>query len=191
MLARRLATYEDLLALPEGTRAELLAGELVTQPGPVSDHRFAQSGLDHFIGGPFQFGRGGSDGWWILVEMDVRSTPHDVTCPDLSGWRRARLPSPRGMRPIEVVPDWTCEVLSPSNARRDRTYKADLYASRGVGHFWIVDPVERVLEAYALEAGRWSRLGAYDETATVRIPPFAAVELDVGRLFFPLEAAVR
>lgn len=184
--ATRLRTYEDLEALPEDVRAEILGGEIVVQPSPVFDHGFIQAGLSHFIGGPFGFGGGGGEGgWWIVVETDVRFSPHDVTRPDLAGWRRARLPSPWGRRPIEVVPDWVCEVLSPTTAQRDRVYKQQLYARHGVPHYWLIDPAVRTLEAYVLAGEQWVVAGTYDHTAVARIAPFEAIELSLARLFPP------
>ena len=183
--ARKLKTYEDLLDLPEGVHAELHAGELVTQPGGLPDHSRVQRSMSRFIGGPFDDDSDGPTGWWILLEIDVRFTRHDVTRPDLAGWRRARLPSPSGVRPVDVVPDWICEVLSPSNARHDRVFKTQLYARHGVPYYWLVDPAERTLEAYVLKDSQWLVAGTWDDTAVARVPPFEAVELPVGRLFFP------
>ncbi|MDC0717271.1 Uma2 family endonuclease [Nannocystis bainbridge] len=183
--ARKLKTYEDLLAIPEEVRAELLAGEIIAQPGGLSDHSRVQRSMSRFIGGPFDDDTDGPDGWWIFLEMDVRFTRHDVTRPDLVGWRRSRLPAPAGMRPIDVVPDWICEVLSPSNARHDRVFKARLYAEHGVPYYWLIDPAERTLEAYVLRDSQWLRAGAWDDTEVARVPPFEAIELPVGRLFFP------
>lgn len=188
--ARSLATYRDLLALPEDQRAEVLAGALELLPAPRPAHSKTQGALRRFVGGPFDDddGFGGPGGWWIFVEVDVELTPHDVVRPDLSGWRRPRLPSP-DHRPIAVVPDWTCEILSPSSASRDRVQKRRLYAEHGVHHYWLLDPETRTLEALELRDGRWSEVGVYDETATVRVAPFEAIELAVGRLFLPREAS--
>ena len=88
-------------------------------------------------------------------------------------------------RPIQVVPDWVCEVLSESNEAHDRVTKRSLYAKHGVAHYWIVDPAALTLEALTLEAGRWVDAGSFDETSAARIKPFDAVELPVGRLFLP------
>nr|WP_276598876.1 Uma2 family endonuclease [Nannocystis sp. SCPEA4] len=174
-----------MLDLPEDVHAELCAGELVTQPSGLPEHGHVQLGMGRFIKGPFGDDTDGPGGWWILQEIDVRFTRHDVTRPDVAGWRRARLPSPAGLRPIEVVPDWICEVLSPSNARHDRVFKARLYAAHGVPYYWLVDPAERTLEAYVLKDSQWLVAGTWDDTAVARVPPFEAVELPVGRLFFP------
>lgn len=189
--ARKLATYEDLLALPEDVRAEVLGGQLEVLPRPLPRHSFAQAGLARGIGGPFDEddGRGGPGGWWILQEVDVRLGPHDIVQPDIAGWRRTRLVDPWDMQPIDVVPDWVCEVLSPSNRRRDRIYKSDLYARCGVPYYWLVDPEARTLEVFRLHDGKWLRLGGYDEDSVARIEPFEAVEFAVDRLFPPRPSA--
>lgn len=117
-----------------------------------------------------------------------RGARFDIVRPDLVGWRRARLPRPGNVWPIDVVPDWVCEVLSPSTAARDRVTKRHLYARAGIPYYWLIDPEARVLEALALRDGVWIEVGVYDDTATARIEPFEAIELAVGRLFFPKEA---
>lgn len=188
--APRLATYDDLLRLPEDVRAEVIGGTIVTAPAPLPKHSRAQRSLARFIGGPFDDddGRGGPGGWWIFVEVDVALGPHDIVRPDLAGWRRERLPLPGDQRPISVVPDWVCEVLSPSTAARDRVHKRNLYAERGIPHYWMVDVDARALEAFQLEHGRWVLIGSYADDARVAIPPFEAIELEVGRLFLPKPA---
>lgn len=176
-----LASYNDLLALSEEVYAEVLGGELVVEPGFFAEHGHAKVGLGSFTG-RFDFDQGN---WWIASSTDVRFGPHDITRPDVAGWRRERLASPWGKRPIDVVPDWICEILSPSSITRDRVYKQRLYARHGVPFYWLIDPAARTLEALALEGGRWVVAGAYDATAVARVPPFDAVELPLGRLFPP------
>lgn len=183
--ARKLATYDDLLAYPEDVKAELLGGEIHVQPAALPRHGRVQLALGRLVGGPFDGDTEGPEGWWILPEVDIRLGPHDVVRPDLTGWRRPRLPDPWNTRPIDVVPDWICEILSPTTEKLDRVRKQQLYARHGVPYYWIVDPAERVLEAYVLDAGQWRIAGAYDDTALARIPPFDAIELAVGRLFPP------
>lgn len=185
--ARRLSTYEDLLALPEGAKAELIQGAIVSMPAPLPRHARAQRALGSLVGGPYDDdeGRGGPGGWWILLEVDVRFAAHDVLRPDVAGWRRERLPDPWDQRPIDTRPDWVCEILSPTNAAHDRVTKRHVYAAHGVPFYWIVDPDARTLEALALRDGTWVDAGTFDETATARIPPFGEIELEVGRLFPP------
>jgi Uma2 family endonuclease len=166
---------------------EVLAGELVERMAPLPEHGRAQRTLGRLIGGPYDDddGKGGPGGWWVLMEIDVELGPHDIVRPDLVGYRRERLPSPWGLRPLRIVPDWICEVLSPSNERNDRVVKSELYARVGVPFYWIVEPTERVLEAYCLEGSRWVKLGAWTDGAAARIAPFEETALDVGQLFPP------
>ncbi len=187
--AKKLATYDDLLALPEGVKAEIIHGALVLPPAASPRHSSVQGKLRRFLGGPFDDddGLGGPGGWWIFLEVDIRLATHEIVKPDLAGWRRERLPDPWDVRPIEVAPDWICEVISPSNAGTDRVTKRHLYASFGVAHYWIADPAARTLETYRLDPTTklWVDSGAFDATARARIPPFEAVELDLARIFPP------
>ncbi len=185
------ATYAALQRLPDELRAELIAGSIELAPSPRPEHGRAQRTLGHLIGGPFDDDddRGGHGGWWILPEVDVQLSPHDVVRPDLSGWRRERLPDPWGKLPITVLPDWVCEIVSPSNAAHDRVTKRRLYAADALPYYWLVDPLARTLEALRLDAGVWIELGVWGDGDVARIEPFAAIELEVGRLFPPRPAA--
>ncbi|UJR79424.1 Endonuclease, Uma2 family (Restriction endonuclease fold) [Sandaracinus amylolyticus] len=186
--AQKLATYEDLLRLPDDVRAEVIGGALELLPAPRPRHSNVQRALGRFVGGPFHDddGHGGPGGWWIFVEVDIALGPHDVVRPDVSGWRRSRLARP-DQRPLSIAPDWVCEILSPSTRVRDRVTKRRLYARHEVSYYWIVDPEARTLEALALDRdhGRWLEVGTYDENDVVRVAPFEAIELPVGRLFLP------
>jgi Uma2 family endonuclease len=92
---------------------------------------------------------------------------------------------PADKRPIRLCPDWICEILSPSTAVRDRVQKRNLYASHRVGLYWFVAVGERMLEAFALESGRWVLVGNYGDGDSARISPFEEVELEIDRLFPP------
>lgn len=185
--ARRLATWDDLSRTPDDGRVyEILDGELEAAPRPAPAHNRAQALLSFEIAGPYDRGRGGPGGWWILIEPDVMLERHQSVVPDLAGWKRARLPDLAIERPITTVPDWICEVVSPADHGRDRVRKAGLYLRTGVPHYWILDPAERTLEAFEAQDGRWLRFGAWTDGNTPRVAPFDAIELDVAGLFLPL-----
>jgi Uma2 family endonuclease len=179
-----LTPYEQLLALPENQVGEIIGGQLYVQPRPAGPHAVAELSLGARISYPFRFGEGGPGGWWILVEPEIhfiRDT--EVAVPDLAGWRRERMPAiPRDHR-FEVVPDWVCEILSPSTAQKDRTLKLPLYARYGVAHAWLVDPLARTLEAFELRQGQWVLLGVIGEDDPVCFPPFAAVTFSLADLW--------
>ncbi len=116
--ARRRATYEDVLRAPEHLIAEIIDGELVTQPRPAGRHSAVASALGEELGPPFKRGRGGPGGWLLLYEPELH-LGSDVLVPDLAGWRRERLPYIGDEAYFTLPPDWVCEVLSPSTEKRD------------------------------------------------------------------------
>jgi Uma2 family endonuclease len=181
---KRPASYDDLLALPETVVGQIVDGVLIASPRPAIDHALVSSALGQELGGPFHRGRGGPGGWWILDEPELHLGP-DVLVPDLAGWRRTRLPAlPR--RPfLDLVPDWACEILSPSTASVDRVPKMAAYAREGLRHLWIIDPAIRTLEVYRLGGSTWTVAGTYRGEAVVRAEPFDAIELELGVLWLP------
>ncbi len=186
--AKRAATYDDLLKVPDHFIAEIVDGELFTSPRPALRHATASSALGALLGSAFMFGHGGPGGWWILDEPELHLEA-DVLVPDLAGWRRERMPEVPDEAWCDIAPDWVCEVVSPSTGRLDRVRKMPKYAVHGVSHLWLVDPGVRTLEVYRLEHGRWSLIATHgeDDISLIRAEPFDAIELDL-RLLWGLPA---
>lgn len=130
------------------------------------------------LGSPFAFG-GGGPGGWILPEPGIELPGPPEFSPDLAGWRRERMSTLPGDEAIKVVPDWACEILSPTTRRHNLLTKKPFYARIGVAHLWLVDLDARVVVASRLEQGRWVELGSYGDDAETRIEPFDAVPLDL------------
>jgi Uma2 family endonuclease len=180
--AKRRATYEDLLAVPEHLVAEIIHGVLVTQPRPAAKHARASSVLGVELGAPFDRGKGGPGGWILLDEPELH-LHGDVLVPDLAGWRRERMPELPDAAAFELAPDWLCEVLSPSTTATDRAEKMPIDARERVVNLWLVDPIARTLEALRLDGARWSLLGTWRDDAKVRVEPFETFELELAGLW--------
>ena len=176
------ATYQDVLDAPPNMVAEVVYGALYTHPRPAMPHAWASSGLGSKLGEPFNFGRGGPGGWWIVDEPEVH-LGDDIVVPDLAGWRRTRMPEFPDTAYCTLAPDWACEVLSPSTRALDRGAKQSIYAREGVGHLWFVDPDAQTLEAFELRNGRWSLLNRLSGNASVSLPPFEAIRFNLGDLW--------
>ena len=174
------ATYRDVLEAPPHMVAEIVDGALHLHPRPAIRHAVASSFLGGELFGPFQRGRGGPGGWWILDEPELH-LGEDVLVPDLAGWRRERLPEPPDEAFFTLAPDWVCEIISPSTQKFDLEEKRPIYAREGVGHLWLVDPSARTLEAFVLSEGAWSPTGLAGNGGPVSFPPFEAIA-------FPLDA---
>ncbi len=180
--AEGTAAYAKLAALPEHQVGEIVDGELIVSPRPAPRHALAASMLGIKIGAPFHVGDGGPGGWWILDEPEVHFG-EEVVVPDLAGWRRERMPELPETAYFEFVPDWVCEVVSPSTARHDRASKLPLYAREGVAYLWMADPLAHTLEVLALHEGAYKVLAVFSDERSARAEPFDSIELDVSALW--------
>ena len=182
--ASRRATYQDVLDAPPDKVAEVVDGTLYIFHRPAFPHARAGSRLGMVIGTPFDLGRGGPGGWWIVDEPQLH-LGEDIVVPDIAGWRRERMPVFPDTAYTMLAPDWVCEVLSPSTRKLDLGGKSAVYARAGVGYIWFVDPVARSLEAYVLRGGKWVEIATLHEDATVSLPPFEAISFSLGDLWPP------
>jgi Uma2 family endonuclease len=182
-LARKLgrpATRADLEALPEGVKGEIIDGELYVQPRPRPAHARAETTIVSDIQGPYDLGRGGPGGWWILAEPGIELPESPEFSPDVAGWRRDRLPALPTDTPIRIAPDWICEILSPNTRAYDFMKKRPFYARIGVGWLWYVDVEARTVTVSRLADGAWLEVAVHGEDDRVRLQPFAEVEIDLS-----------
>jgi Uma2 family endonuclease len=184
MPAKRKAVYDDLYNLPENMTGEIIEGELHAFPKPHYRHSNAVSAIGSELKPPYQFGKhGGPGGWIILIDVEIM-LGENLLVPDLAGWRQERLPAPPVGNWTTVVPDWVCEILSPSTFRIDRVRKMPIYAAHNVSYLWLIDPLNRLLEAFKLKDGAWVVMGNYSEKDKVRVEPFQEVEIDLANLWW-------
>lgn len=181
-LATRRATCQDVLDAPAHQIAEIVDGTLHTHPRPAMPHALASSRLGGELTAPFDRGRGGPGGWWIVFEPELH-LGEDVIVPDLAGWRRERMPDYPETAYVTLAPDWVCEVLSASTRRLDLQEKRPIYAREGVAHLWFVDPMDRTLEAFELRDGDWAFIARARDDEPVSIPPFDATTFGLDELW--------
>lgn len=176
--------YEKLEALPEGLTAEILDGQLYTEPRPAPAHGLAASNLGAELIGPYSRGRGGPGGWWIIDEPEVHFRHKtEVVVPDVAGWRRERLAAMPKQGHIATVPDWVCEVLSPSTRSKDREIKMPLFARYAVPYVWLLDPSTTTLETYELRGSELVQTGIFGPESVPAAAPFEAARFRVGDLW--------
>lgn len=139
----------DYLKLPEGEPVELLRGRLVVSPAPDPLHQTISGVLTVLL-----FGIAArSGGRALAAPADVVLDDHTILQPDLLYIRRERRDIVQ--RRVIGAPDLLIEILSPSNSRRDRVDKLNLYAEYGVAEYWIVDPLERQFDFLVNRGGKF------------------------------------
>ena len=103
-----------------------------------------------------------------------------MVVPDIADWRQTTMPELPETAHIEIYPDW---VLSPSTSQIDRVIKREIYASHGVHDYWLVNPLERMLEAFTLSDRQWVLSTAIRNNDKAVVPPFEQMPFDLGRLW--------
>lgn len=176
-------TVEEFLARMDTAHAELIFGSIVEKASPSAEHGSAQGGVDRRVGGRFARKPGGRwpGGWWFFTETEVQFGTH-LLRPDLCAYRREHVPTQPTGRPLTVVPDWVCEVLSPSTAKTDRVEKLQIYLGSGVGHYWLIDPLEGSVEVYRRTDLAYLLVQSAHRGQRLRPEPFDAAEFSVDEL---------
>lgn len=175
--------YIQLEKLPESLTGEILNGQLYTHPRPGGRHILVSANLGAELHGPFQKSKGGPGGWWILQEPEVHfSVDKIVVVPDLAGWRKERLPQIPESHKFTIVPDWICEISSPSTESVDKEIKMPLYAEYGVNYLWIIHPLQKTLHAYKRAEAVWQLQGSFSHNDVVNLEPFESIRINVADL---------
>jgi len=120
--------------------------------------------------------------WLFLVEPEIRSEPNLTRLvPDVAGWRRSTSGWPDLDRtPIEVVPDWVAEVLSPSTEAADRGEKLGAYGAIGVGWLSLVDCERRRVETLVNVRGQMVPEQVFESGDARRRAPFETESLPLA-----------
>ena len=177
--ARIKFTYEDYCNAPEDKRYELHDGDLVVVPSPKEQHQTTTLDLAAEIR---QFARRTGIGRAFVAPFDIVFSNHDVVQPDViyvSNERRGIITADN----IQGAPDLVIEVLSPSTAHRDRTFKRALYARHGVREFWLVDTDTHTIEVLLLGEGRYNTVSTYSAGETLTSPTLADFTLNLDDIF--------
>lgn len=165
---------------PEGSRLELIDGELVMSPAPTAGHEQSVRELTCQLAGVRY-----RHGWSAQTDARIRiPVTSERLIPDLA---LATGDAPRVSR-RELAPDGvllTAEVVSPSTQRRDRGHKRRAYAQGGIPLYLIIDPFAGPPTVTLLsEPG--PDCYAHEQVAAagqpLRLPPPFGLSLDTARL---------
>lgn len=132
------------LAYKEEFRDELINGRIVLMsPSPATNHNRVSRNItrifDNYLDGKrcevF------ADGLDVYLTKTDRFEPDCMVVCD-----------PAKIKPdgVHGAPDLVVEVLSPGTAKRDKTYKKQVYEACGVQEYWLVNPEEKIIEQYLL-----------------------------------------
>lgn len=146
-------SYANLCQQPDdGRRYEIYDGEVVVVPSPLPLHQIVAMNIADWLRHHPRTARGLT----IAAPLDIVLSEYNVVQPDLVYFEPERLRELSARAVTRVPPDLAIEVLSPSTASTDRGKKMQLLARYGVREYWLVEPEDQRIEAYALREGSFT-----------------------------------
>ena len=168
-LAAEMLTVEDYRATPEGTRYQLVEGDLIIAPAPNLYHQDIAGKFYNLLA---NFLARKPIGRVFIAPCDVYLSEHDVVQPDVLFVAQANF-GILAEDGVHGAPDLVVEVLSPATAQLDNKSKRRIYARAGVKGLWLVDPLLLQIQVYdfARDTAKPVQLVEEDETFSTALLP--------------------
>ena len=141
-------TIEDIYALPDGQRAELIDGQLYMMTPPNRRHQELVVELSSAILQHIRRKNGSCKVYPAPFAVFLNADDKTYVEPDISVICDRNKLDDRGCK---GAPDWIIEIVSPSSRRMDYRSKHNLYGDAGVREYWIVDPEKERVTVYHYE----------------------------------------
>jgi len=184
MSVQRRFTSRDLELLPhvEGTRYEIINGELHVSSQPSWNHQRASDRINRALGNwDDETGLGDSAQAPGLIFAE-----DDDVAPDIVWISKDRLEGALdNAGHLRVAPELVVEVLSPgsTNVRRDRVTKLDLYSRQGVREYWIVDCRLRTVDVFRREGATLERVETLADDDVLTSPLLPGFSLPIRMIW--------
>lgn len=141
-------TIEDIYALPEGQRAELIDGQIYDMAPPNTMHQRIVMNLSRKIANYIEAHNGSCEVFPAPFSVFLNEDGKNYVEPDISVICDKSKLDDRG---CNGAPDWVIEVTSPSDPQRDYGVKLFKYRTAGVREYWIVNPQKHTVMVYDFE----------------------------------------
>ncbi len=182
---RYTAAYlESIPDAQDGTRYEIIDGELYVSRQPHWEHQYTSTGISSAL-----------DRWSRATKRGVVNTApgvifseYDSVAPDLVWISYARLRE--GLLDdgkLHVAPELMVEILSAGsgNVRRDREAKLKLYDETGVLEYWIVDWRTKSIDVFRRDGDRLQFGGTLSGRDRLTSPPLPGFEIGLEEIWDP------
>jgi Uma2 family endonuclease len=163
-------TAEEFSQLPETSQPmELIHGEVIVSPTPKDPHQDATGAVYAWF--LYVVKPTIPSGQPKIAPLDVYLDDENVVQPDVFWIHGADSKCKLGEDGYwHGAPDLIVEVLSPGTRKHDRKIKFELYERQGVREYWMIDPVDTLVEVFTWVDGRYQLLGVYDIGETFTSP---------------------
>ncbi len=176
-------TYVDYLSWPKDERVEIINGTPYLQAAPSRIHQEILSEMHRQIANylidknckvyPAPFA--------VILDMEEKGDIKNVVEPDITIVCDEEKLDDRGCK---GSPDMVVEITSPSTARRDKIEKFNLYEEAGIQEYWIIEPEEKILTVFTLQANqRYGRPNLYSEDDHAPVTIFDDLKINLNTVF--------
>ena len=165
----RKYTIEDIYALPEGVRAELINGKLYYMEMPTRTHQKLAGGMYLSVANYIRSNNGSCEVYIPHFAVFPFGDEETYLEPDLTVVCDLSKLDEKG---CHGAPDWVVEVLSPGTGSKDMGIKLFKYRSAGVREYWIIDPERKLVIVYDFQnTEEAASLYSFDDEIPSRIFP--------------------
>ena len=167
-------TIDDIYALPDGERAELIDGKIYLMAPPSRLHQELVGEIFAVIRN--HIGKNNGDCKAYIAPFAVfLSENENYVEPDISVICDQNKLNDKG---CQGAPDWIIEIVSPSSQRMDYQIKLFKYRTAGVKEYWIVNPDTRTVTVYGFENDSNSGQYSFDQDIPVGIYPDLSIKIN-------------
>lgn len=159
-------TIEDIYALPDGQRAELIDGQMYNMPMPNTIHQELVLELCCTIGNYIDENHCSSKVCLSPFAVFINKDEKNYVEPDVFVVCDFNKLDDRG---CNGAPDFIIEIVLPSSQRMDYLIKLFKYREAGVREYWIVNPITQTVQTYYFDDAEDANQYSFDEEITVGI----------------------
>ena len=141
-------TINDIYALPEGERAELIDGRIYYMAPPNTRHQMLVMDLSYQVKDFIRRNHGECSVFPAPFAVFLNENDKNYVEPDISVICDKNRLTDKG---CNGAPDWVIEIVSPSSKQMDYYKKLFKYRTAGVREYWVVDPERKIVTVYNFE----------------------------------------
>lgn len=145
----RFYTIDDIYALPDGERAELIDGQIYYMAPPARKHQFIAGELFTIINNHIKSKGGSCEPYIAPFAVFLNKDDFNYVEPDISVICDKSKLTDKG---CFGAPDWIIEIVSPSSRPMDYYTKLFKYRTAGVKEYWIVDHERNLVTVYDFQS---------------------------------------
>lgn len=172
----RTYTLDDIYALPEGQRAELIDGKIFFMAPPNRKHQDITGELFGTIREYIKNNHGSCKPYAAPFAVFLNADNKNYVEPDISIICDRNKLNDNG---CIGAPDWIIEVVSPTSRRMDYTTKLFKYRTAGVREYWIVDAEKNRVTVYTFDG---DDINEYSFTDNIPVGIYPGFHINLSKL---------